>query len=101
MELSLLTWNEISINNSSPFRAWIPPGGMANFRTNPISVPRANDFPQLSRTMLPTHTFTIHIDVPGSNIATQRETLKGYFNPRDQTRHNLVAKDTNDSDRQW
>lgn len=102
MELSLYTWNGIAINDGSVFRASIKPGQMANLRANIISVPRANDFPFVSGTALPQHVFVIGVDVlPGNTIDAKRELLKQYFSITDKQRHNLIAKDTNDSNRQW
>ena len=102
MQLSLYQWNGKSINDGTTFRAYIPPGQLMNLSANAITVPRAIDFPYLSTTNLPNHTFTIGINiVGGQTIHTNREILKGYFNVTDKQRHNLVAKDTADSDRQW
>ena len=73
-----------------------------NLTSNAITVPRALDFPYLSTTLLQPHTFTIGVIIgAGQTIHSNREIIKGYFNIQDTQRHNLVAKDTADSDRQW
>jgi hypothetical protein len=102
MELSLYTWNSQAINDGTVFRARILPGQMTNLTANPVSVPRSADFPFLSTTTLVPHTFVIGVSIlPGQVIATKRELLKQYFNTTDKQRHNLIAKDTLDSNREW
>lgn len=102
MKLSLYTWNSQAINDGTYLKAWIPPGQLMNLTANGITVPRAYDFPALSGTVLTAHAFVINLTiVPGNAINTYRETIKTYFDITDQQRHNLIAKDTNDSDRQW
>ena len=102
MQLSLYQWNSQNINDGTTLRAYIPPGQLMNLSANAITVPRAIDFPFLSTTNLQPHTFTFGINiVNGQSIHTNREIIKKYFNVQDKQRHNLVAKDTADSDRQW
>src|SRR3990172_3805296 len=101
MKLSLLTWNSININ-SATIKSTIPVGQLANLSANAITVNRAGDFPFLSDTQLPAHIFVIEVYiVGGGNIKKNRETIKGYFNVMDKTRHNLVVQDENDSNRQY
>ena len=102
MQLSLYQWNGHSINDGTTFKAWIPPGQLMNLTSNSITVPRALEFPYLSTTLLQSHTFIINVSVAGGQtIHTNREVLKGWFNIADPQRHNLIAKDTADSERQW
>ena len=101
MKLSLLTWNSININ-SAEIKSTIPVGQLANLSANAVTVNRAGDYPFLSDTQLPAHIFVIEVYiVGGANINTNREALKGYFNVMDRSRHNLVAQDENDSNRQY
>lgn len=101
MKLSLLTWNSISINTSA-IKCTIPPGQMLNLSSNPVTVNRAFDFPYLSGTVLQPKVFVIEVYIPaGQNINTNRELLKKYFNITDPTRHNLIAQDENDSNKQY
>ncbi|HEU4341009.1 MAG TPA: hypothetical protein VFU31_05510 [Candidatus Binatia bacterium] len=102
MEPSLFTWNALAINDSNPFKSVIPPGQMANLSANAVTVPRAGDDPYLSDSQLTGHVFVIEVYIAaGANIATSRELVKKYFNVRDKTRHNLIIKDTADSDKQY
>lgn len=102
MDLRLFSWNSYEINNSNPFKASFPLGQKANLTANVITIPRADDDPFLSDTQLTGHTLVIEIYVAGGqNINTSRETVKQYFNVRDKTRHNLIAKDYADSDKQY
>ena len=102
MQLSLYQWNSQNINDGTILKSYIPPGQLMNLTSNAITVPRALDFPYLSTTLLQPHTFTIGVIIgAGQTIHSNREIIKGYFNIQDTQRHNLVAKDTADSDRQW
>jgi hypothetical protein len=102
MNLSLFTWNGLAINDSSPFIAIFPPGQKANLAANAVTVPRADDDPFISDTQLTGHVLVMEVYIAaGQNIDTNREVLKRYFNVRDKTRHNLIAKDTADSDKQY
>jgi hypothetical protein len=106
MQLSLYTWNSLAINDGTNFTSWIPVGQLVNLTANGITVPRSTDFPYLSGTVLGPHTFTINVKIPEAAVASNlipqnRELLKGYFDVTDKTRHNLIAKDILDSNRQW
>jgi len=101
MKLSLLTWNSQNIA-SSTLNSVIPPGQLANLRATVSTVPRAGDFPFLSTTNPDAHIFVIEVYVArNQNINTARELVKQYFNITDQTRHNLVAQDEADSNKQY
>lgn len=102
MDLNLYSWNALTINDSSPFISIFPPGQKANLAANAVSVPRADDDPFLSDTQLGGHVLVIEVYIAaGQNINTNREVVKKYFNVREKTRHNLIAKDAADSDRQY
>ena len=102
MQLSLYQWNGQAINDGTTLKSYIPPGQLMNLSSNAITVPRALDFPYLSTTLLQPHTFTIGVTIgAGQAIHTNRELIKGYFDIADTQRHNLVAQDTADSNRQW
>lgn len=101
MKLSLLTWNSLNIA-SSTLNSIIPPGQLANLSATAVTVPRAGDFPFLSTTNPNAHVFVINVYVAkNQNINTARELVKQYFNITDQTRHNLVAQDESDGNRQY
>lgn len=101
MKLSLLTWNSQNIA-SSTLNAVIPLGQLANLSATAITVPRSGDFPFLSTTNPNGHVFVIEVYVAKTqNINTARELVKQYFNIIDQTRHNLVAQDEADSNKQY
>ena len=101
MKLSLLTWNSQNIASSTLYSV-IPPGQLANLSATVVTVPRAGDFPFLSTTNPNAHVFVLNVYVAkNQNINTARELVKQYFNITDQTRHNLVAQDEADSNRQY
>lgn len=100
MRLELVSWNFIDFNDGNPFRAWIPPGQLTNLSANGVSVPRSDDFPFLSTAVLSDHVFTFHVQVDeGESINASRELLKQIFNITDKGRHELIAKDLDDSNR--
>ncbi len=102
MQLTLKTWNSININDGTTFESWFPVGQLVNLRAEGITVPRAIEFPFLSTTVLQDHVIVINIKVlPGQVIPTQREIIKRVFNIQDRQRHNLVAEDVLDGNRQW
>jgi len=102
MDLRLYSWNSLAINDRNPFFSAFPLGQKANLSANVITVPRADDDPFLSDTQLTGHVLVIEVYVAGGqNVDTSRELVKRYFNVRDKTRHNLIAKDNADSDRQY
>lgn len=101
MKLNLLTWNSISIQSSS-IKSYIPPGQMTNLSANAVTVNRADNFPSLSARVLNAHVFVIGVYIPTSqNINTNRELIKQYFNITDNQRHNLIATDENNSNKQY
>lgn len=102
MKLNLKTWNALNINDGTNFTAVIPSGGLTQLSASAVTVNRADEYPFLSGRVLPAHTFAIEVYIPaGATINTNRELLKQYFNPLDSQRHNLIAEDTNDSNKQW
>jgi hypothetical protein len=102
MQLDILTWNTININDGNPFNTTFPPGQLVNLSADGISVPRAAMFPFLSTKVAKTNSILLRVIIaPTKVIPTNRELLKAYFNIDDYTKHNLVAKDLLDSDRQW
>ena len=101
MWLSLLTWNNTNINNETPFQAAIPPGQLANLSRNVVLVNRANDYPSLTGVVEVGSVLVIDVWVsPEQDINTNRELLKQYFFG-DNLKHNLVAEDKNDGNRQY
>lgn len=101
MRLKLLTWNSININDGTSYNAYIPSPQMANQSNNPVLVNRANEYPFLSTAQRNASFITINVIIaPAANINTYRETLKKYFFS-DLNRHNLVAQDENDSNKQY
>jgi hypothetical protein len=101
MKLSLVSWNGTNINNGSPFTAFIPRGQMASLNYNPVLTPRADDYPALSSAVKQGSVLVIGIIVAaGNNINTNRELLKRYFFS-DQEKHNLIAQDEADSNKQY
>jgi hypothetical protein len=94
MDLRLVSWNGRNINDGSPFRAFFPLGSKVNLSANPVTVPRAGNYPYLSGIVLNPQTLMIEVHIAaGSNINTNRELFKQYFNAEDGTRHNLIAED--------
>src|SRR5690349_18886139 len=101
MDLNLYTWNGTAINDGTVYRASFPRGSKANLSANAIQIPRAGEDPFLSGSVKGSPFLVITVDIlPGQNINTKREALKGIF-LLDGQRHNLIAKDAADSDRQW
>jgi phage-related protein len=101
MKLSLLTWNSQNINNGTPFYATIEPGQLANIRVNPVLTNRQGDYPELSSVVKQGSVIVVRVRVaPGQSINTNREILKKYFFA-DEAKHNLVAQDEDDSNRQY
>jgi hypothetical protein len=102
MDLRLYTWNGIAINDGTVLRSSFAPGQKANLRANPITVNRAGEFPALSDVQLPAHVLVIDVDIAaGQNLNAKRELIKQYFNITDRQRHNLIARDAADSNREW
>jgi hypothetical protein len=102
MNLNLYTWNNTAINDGTVLRSSFPRGTKTNLTANPVTVNRAGDFPFLSGTVLAPHTLVIDVDIlPGQDLNAKRELIKQYFDITDQTRHNLVARDAADSNREW
>src|SRR3990170_1249600 len=93
MNLLLLTWNGVSINNGSPFYSDFPPGSKVNIHGNTVTVPRAGNYPYLSGIVADPQSLIIRVRIAaGQNIDTNRELLKQYFNFEDGQRHNLIAE---------
>ncbi|MCI0551270.1 MAG: hypothetical protein L0287_09965 [Anaerolineae bacterium] len=102
MQLNLKTWNDININDGTVFQSWFPIGQLVNLSAAGITVPLASDFPFLSTSVLQDHNITLQVKIqPNQSIPTYREILKGIFNVTDRNRHNLVAEDVLDANRQW
>ena len=101
MKLSLISWNGHNLNDNNPFMSAIPPVQVANLSNSPVLVNRALDYPFLSTFVKTASTISFEIFiVSGQNINTQRELMKQYFFG-DNNRHNLIAQDENDSNRQY
>jgi hypothetical protein len=101
MNLVLLTWNSISIQDSN-ITAYFPKGQKTNLQSDVVTVNRADNFPSVSGRVLLPHTLIIGIQIqPGANINTYRELIKKYFAITDRNRHNLIAKDTDNSNTQY
>lgn len=101
MKLNLKTWNSININDGSVYNAYIRRGQLASISKNPVIVNRAGDSPFLSTVVKNANAIVIQVViVGGQDINTKRELLKQYFFG-DDNRHNLVAEDQNDSNRQY
>lgn len=101
MRLSLQTWNSQNINNGSPFNAYIRSGQLASVQRTVVLVNRAGEYPSISSVVKRESVIVIQILIAaGQDIDTYRETLKGYFFG-DDSRHNLVANDTADSNKPY
>src|SRR5689334_4619456 len=101
MDLVLYSWNGTAINAGTVYRASFPRGSKANLSANAIQIPRAGEDPFLSASVKGSPILVITADMlPGQNVNTKREAQKGIF-LLDGVRHNLIAKDAADSDRQW
>jgi hypothetical protein len=102
MDLRLYTWNGIAINDGTTYKGSFPPGQKFNLSANAVIVPRAGEVPFLSATQQGASVLVIEIYLAGgANINTNRELLKKYFNPLDHTRHNLIARDAADGNKEW
>lgn len=103
MDLRLYSWNGITINSDSDeIKSIFPPGSKSNLSSDAVLVNRAGDFPFLSTTVLQNNPLIIEVYIKSaSQINTYRETIKKYFNIIDRQRHDLVAIDRNDGDRQY
>ena len=102
MELKILTWRGLNINEGSPYRTTFPIGQLVNLNANAILVPRANRFPKLSGRVLTGRAYVLRVVIaPTYDIPTYREVLKNYFNIEDETTYQLIAEDLSDSNRQW
>lgn len=102
MNLNLFTWNGQNINDGSPFYSVFPPGSKVNLHGNVVSSPRAGNYPFVNGIVPDAQALMIQVRIAaGSDIDVNREKVKQYFNFEDGTRHNLIAKDAADSDKQW
>lgn len=102
MELVIVSWNSLAINDSNPYQSTFPPGQRVNLTAQGVTVPRANLFPYLSTRVLKDQFVQIRVAIaPTKSIPTYRELLKSYFDVTDNSPHNLIVKDIADSDRQW
>lgn len=103
MRPEIYSWNgTTSINDGSNYRTSIKRGQLALLSANAVSVPRANLFPFFSTAVLNTRVLVIGVDIlPGNNLNTFRENLKGIFDITDPVHRNLIIKDKDDSDKQW
>lgn len=102
MNLNLFTWNGQNINDGSPFLSVFPRGSKVNIHGNVITSPRAGNYPWVNGIVADQQSLLIGVRLaPGQDINTNREKVKQYFNFEDYTRHNLIAKDAADSDKQW
>lgn len=104
MELVIVSWNSLAINDSNPYQSTFPPGQRVNLMAQGVTVPRANLFPYLSTRVLKDQFIQIRVIIAATDtnsIPTYRELLKAYFDVTDNSPHNLICKDINDGDRQW
>ena len=102
MNLNLFTWNGQNINDGSPFYSVFPPGSKVNLHGNVVTSPRAGNYPWVNGIVADPQSLVIAVRIAaGSDIDTNREKVKQYFNFEDGLRHNLIAKDAADSDKQW
>lgn len=104
MRLSILSWNgDTRINDTTNFVSLIMPGSLINLTSQAVYVDRPEQFPYLSGIVLPAHSFTWRINLPGgvASISTQRELLKQIFPITDFTPHALIAIDQDNSNKQW
>lgn len=102
MELVIVSWNGLNVNDGSPYFSTFPPGQRVNLSAQGISIPRANLFPYLSGRVLKEHFIRVRVVIAqGSNIPTNRELLKAYFDVTDNSPHNLITKDIANGDKQW
>src|SRR3990167_3505174 len=102
MNLSLYTWNSLAINDANPFTSFFPRGQKVNLSATPITVARTGDFPLLLDTVLNAPRLQIGVIIAaGNSINTNREVLKRYFNITDKTKRRLVARDGDDSNKQY
>lgn len=101
MKLSLLTWNAVNINDGNPFKAAIRPGQLSVVSKSPVVVNRSLDEPFLSTVVRNSSSLIIQVLVAsGQNVNTNRELVKRYFFG-DDNRHDIVAQDENDSNKQY
>ena len=112
MNLIPYTWNGYAINdwywngtNVGEWSAGFPVGQRANLHSSPIYSEIAYAFPKLSTTQIAGHSITLQI-TPKSKVAAHtlsymREQLKGWAAIKDFQSHQIIAKDAEDSNRQW
>src|SRR5690349_16646259 len=101
MDLVLYSWNGTAINDGTVYRASFPRGSKAILSANAIQIPRAGDDPFLTGSVKGLPFLGIDVDIlPGQAINTYREAIKGIF-LLDGQRHNLIARDANDTNSQW
>jgi hypothetical protein len=102
MNLNLFTWNGQAINDGNPFYSVFPPGSKVNLHGNVVTSPRAGNYPFVNGIVADPQSLVIGVRIePGADLDTNREKVKQYFNYEDGLRHNLIAKDAADSDKQW
>lgn len=113
MDLRTYSWNGYAINdwywNGTNVGEWssdIPVGQRFNLQSSPIFSPIAYSFPKLSTVQVDGHTITVTFlpksIVAGHTLSYMREQLKQYFAIGvDFVPHQLIAKDIEDSNRQW
>jgi hypothetical protein len=99
MRLELISWDGHNINDEVNYVAGISPGNSMP-SASAIFVDLGKSFPVLTGKTLSGGYITISIVLRG-NIEAQRDELNKWFSVRDFEAKTLLAKDLDDSDREW
>jgi hypothetical protein len=100
MNLSPYTFDSVAINDGTNFTARFP--SPSAYDMSPVEVhysPRANNYPLYTNKILKERSVTLYIEMLGT-AHTQVDTLNAAFDPR-KGEVKLLAKDSDDSDKQW
>lgn len=106
MQLSVYSWTTTdlaettSINNTTDYAAWYDAGQALWPSRTPIYSERSNKWKKLAGVSNNDTAFVFKIQCLGT-FHSQRETVKGWFNPDSYVLGTLKFKDTADSNRQW
>lgn len=90
MTITIQTWNGHNINDGTSYNSWIEEGA---WRLPPVSVvtaDREGRGPIVSNVDRLPHFFVIGTTIVGSSVATKRKQLRQWFDPTDETPHQLV-----------
>jgi len=99
MRLQIYSWDG-HVLNSTDTACWIATGALSQGGAQAVSVERANRAPVLAGKRIELRTMPLTVEILGERWSVG-QTLKSWFDTHDTRIKRLVAKDADDSDRQW